>query len=115
MTTSCTWIMASASTEDSSFSRSPASRVNSSTWNTKPKTDGSLDLRRRRLRQDRSCDARGFSRRRRRKAGGRAGADDDLGAATSADLSPSLSQLPGARRNDQPVFDDERDRANTAG
>ena len=60
-------------------------------------------MRRCRLRQDRSRHARGISRRRGRQAGRRAGADDDSRATALADLSPSLSQSPGAHRNGEPI------------
>ena len=65
--------------------------------------DGPAALRRRRLRQDRSRDARGVQGRDRRQAGRVSGADDRPGLPAPADAARALRRLPGADRHDQPL------------
>ena len=68
--------------------------------------DGPPALRRRRLRQDRSRDARGVQGRDRRQAGRVPRADDRARVSAPAHAQGALRRLPGADRHDQPLPDE---------
>ncbi len=65
--------------------------------------DGPAAVRRRRLRQDRSGDARGVQGGDGRQAGGDPGADDRAGVPAQQDADRALRRLPGVHRHGQPV------------